>query len=276
MLRFPPRRILAAVDASPVSLRAWQAAKEIAERFGAALDSVYCDQPAPAEVAAFSGAPVDDAAARAAAVKLLRRRLGAAARLRVVRGDPAGTLLRLARDRRYDLVVLGTHRRRGAARLVFGSVAEAVARDCPCPVLVVPAKLRPIRWVLAPVHDAPYAKRSLLAAGLVARAYKARLAVLTVVTDPIFGTNPRRLLKRMIESLPEAVRRDARPEGEVREFDPVRDILRAEKGRDLVVLAAHRKSLLGDMVLGTTVERVLRHSRVPVLAVPTAPARRSR
>lgn len=45
------------------------------------------------------------------------------------------------------------------------------------------------------------------------------------------------------------------------------EILRAERSRDMVVLVAHRKSLLGDMVLGTTIERVLRHSRLPVLAL---------
>jgi nucleotide-binding universal stress UspA family protein len=269
MLRFPPRRVLAAVDSSAVSLEAWKAAREIAGRFGASLEALYCDEPEAADVAAFAGVPAADARARAAAIAGLRRRLGPEARLHVVRGDPARSILRLARERRCDLVVMGTHRRRGAARLVFGSVAAAVARDCPCPVLVLPAKMRPIRRVLAPVHEEPYAKRGLLAAGLIARAYKARLSVLTVVTDPIFGANPERLIRKLIAGLPEEVRRDARPEGEVRRTDPVSDILRAERGRDLVVLAAHRKSLLGDLVLGTTVERVLRGSRVPVLAVPT-------
>ena len=62
--------------------------------------------------------------------------------------------------------------------------------------------------------------------------------------------------------------RDVKPEFEVRVGYPVKEILRAERGRDLVVLVAHRKSLLGNLVLGETVERVLRHSRVPVLAIP--------
>lgn len=267
MLRFPPRRVLAAVDASKVSLRAWDAARGIAERFGAALEAVYCEAPPPAELAAYVPAESSDRSAEV--VARLRARLGDGARLRAVRGDPARTLLRLARERRCDLLVLGTHRRRGAARLAFGSVAEAVARDCVCPVLVVPAAMRPVRTVLAPVNDQDYARRALTAAGLVARAYKARLAVMTVVTDPVFGPNPKDLLRSRIAELPAEVRRDARPEGEIREFDPVREILRAARGRDLVVLAAHRKSLLGDWVLGTTVERVLRHSRAPVLAIPT-------
>ena len=37
------------------------------------------------------------------------------------------------------LVVMGTHGRRGISRLLWGSTAEQVVRDCPCPVLVVKA-----------------------------------------------------------------------------------------------------------------------------------------
>jgi nucleotide-binding universal stress UspA family protein len=37
------------------------------------------------------------------------------------------------------LVVMGSHGRRGLSRLLWGSKAEEVVRDCPCPVLVVKA-----------------------------------------------------------------------------------------------------------------------------------------
>ena len=37
------------------------------------------------------------------------------------------------------LVVMGSHGRRGISRLLWGSKAEEVVRDCPCPVLVVKA-----------------------------------------------------------------------------------------------------------------------------------------
>jgi nucleotide-binding universal stress UspA family protein len=40
------------------------------------------------------------------------------------------------------LVVMGTHARRGISRLLWGSAAEEVVRDCPCPVLVVKAPSR--------------------------------------------------------------------------------------------------------------------------------------
>ena len=265
-MRFPPRRILAAVDLTPASAPAWRAAKELAARFGATLDAVYCQPPLGPEVDVYS--PAASAAARAEVLARLRRRLGPGARAHVARGEAAAAVKRLVRDRGYDLVVMGTHRRRGLSRVLQGSVAGAVARDCRCPVLVVP-RYRSLRRVLAPVNDADYARRGLLAAGLVARAFKARLSVQHVVTDPIFGPNPVKLLSRRIAELPAGVRRDVRPTSKVTYEAPVADILRATKGHDLVVLAAHRKSLLGDWVLGTTVERVLRHSPIPVLSVPS-------
>jgi hypothetical protein len=52
-------------------------------------------------------------------------------------GDPAEEVLRAADDVGCDLIVLGSHGRSGLGRLLCGSVAEAVMRRAPCPVLVV-------------------------------------------------------------------------------------------------------------------------------------------
>ena len=49
----------------------------------------------------------------------------------------AESISQLAADLEADLVVVGTHGRRGVARLLLGSVAEATVRLAPCPVLVV-------------------------------------------------------------------------------------------------------------------------------------------
>jgi nucleotide-binding universal stress UspA family protein len=52
-------------------------------------------------------------------------------------GPAADTIVRDARRQRADLIVLGTHGRRGLRRLVLGSDAEAVVRTSPVPVLLV-------------------------------------------------------------------------------------------------------------------------------------------
>lgn len=51
--------------------------------------------------------------------------------------DPAEEILGYAREQNIDLIVLGTHGRRGVAHLLAGSVAERVVRGAPCPVLIV-------------------------------------------------------------------------------------------------------------------------------------------
>jgi universal stress protein A len=52
-------------------------------------------------------------------------------------GDPAEAILQTADAESVDLIVLGTHGRRGLTRLLMGSVAEAVVRRANCPVLTV-------------------------------------------------------------------------------------------------------------------------------------------
>ena len=50
---------------------------------------------------------------------------------------PAQAIVEYATRERIDLIILGTHGRRGLAHLVMGSVAEKVVRTAPCPVLTV-------------------------------------------------------------------------------------------------------------------------------------------
>jgi nucleotide-binding universal stress UspA family protein len=52
-------------------------------------------------------------------------------------GDAAEAILKTAQQRNCDLIVLGTHGRSGLRRLLVGSVAEAILRRAPCPVLTV-------------------------------------------------------------------------------------------------------------------------------------------
>jgi nucleotide-binding universal stress UspA family protein len=46
----------------------------------------------------------------------------------------------MATEWHADLIVMGTHGRRGFRRLVLGSVAERVLRSASCPVLMIPAQ----------------------------------------------------------------------------------------------------------------------------------------
>lgn len=56
---------------------------------------------------------------------------------RLVSGEPAHAIVRLAKERDVDMIVIGTHGRTGLTRLLMGSVAEWVVRHAPCPVVTV-------------------------------------------------------------------------------------------------------------------------------------------
>src|SRR5215510_9500594 len=57
----------------------------------------------------------------------------------VITGEPAAELINWAVAKQVQLMIIGTHGRRGATRFLMGSVAERVLREAPCAVLVVPA-----------------------------------------------------------------------------------------------------------------------------------------
>ncbi len=52
-------------------------------------------------------------------------------------GNPSDEIVRFADEQGVDLIVLGTHGRTGAVRLLMGSIAEAVVRKAACPVLTI-------------------------------------------------------------------------------------------------------------------------------------------
>ena len=142
------RRILMATDFSPASDAAFDEAARLARDSGAEL-SIFHAYEAPVEAMVCQW-PVTDyleacAAERAAAEDrmhelCLRPELsGLRTRPVVTKGYPATEIVEAAIRERADLIVMGTHGRRGAARLILGSVAAKVIALAPCPVLTIRA-----------------------------------------------------------------------------------------------------------------------------------------
>jgi nucleotide-binding universal stress UspA family protein len=140
------QRILCPVDFSETSEKAMQDAAELARTLSARLTLLHVYQlpgytlpegPAFArpEVLARHAVEVNEELSK------LKERIAREARIAVdaaaVLGDPAPEILRFARDRRQDLIVMGTHGRTGLPHALIGSVAERVIRKAPCPVLTV-------------------------------------------------------------------------------------------------------------------------------------------
>jgi nucleotide-binding universal stress UspA family protein len=133
-------RVLCPVDFSPASLSAIPIAVQEAQLRDATLDLLHVWQPG-LEYAG-EGPPIPfaselprgeiEADLSSLEVDLPRDRV----QLHVTSGNPSQDIVELASQLHSDLVVMGTHARRGLRRWIIGSVCEPVLRHCPCPVLV--------------------------------------------------------------------------------------------------------------------------------------------
>jgi nucleotide-binding universal stress UspA family protein len=66
----------------------------------------------------------------------------------IEQGDLADVIPEMIREHGIDLVVLGTHGRRGVGKLVMGSGAEKIYRSASCPVLTIGPKANASDWKL--------------------------------------------------------------------------------------------------------------------------------
>jgi nucleotide-binding universal stress UspA family protein/CBS domain-containing protein len=139
-----PRKILCAVDFSAGSKEAAHAALDVARLSKAAVTLFHSfDLPAQPLDAGDTGAAMLAPLEREtdAMLTVLRAELdrpdGPPLQVAHGLGSAAETIVRHARDHAFDLIVVGTHGRTGLRRVFLGSVAEAVLRHAPCPVLVV-------------------------------------------------------------------------------------------------------------------------------------------
>ena len=153
----PFRRILVTTDFSETSLDALPVAVEIASHFNAELLLVHVlpvDTPTPWDIPPYADfglaslplpeyeAQVRQEVERRLAMVAATHAQGVTLRGLVGRGDAAVEIDRMATAEKVDLIVLATHGWTGWRHLVFGSVAEKVLREAPCPVLSVRSSAR--------------------------------------------------------------------------------------------------------------------------------------
>jgi len=136
-------KILCPIDFDPNSIVALDTAAEIARDSGGTLEVLHVVpidiQPgeAPIYVDVYS---VQEQESKAKMKELARTHLaGVNYELRTAVAQPAVAILHAQRTLNSDIIVMGTHGRRGFAYLILGSVAERVVREAECPVLTVRA-----------------------------------------------------------------------------------------------------------------------------------------
>jgi nucleotide-binding universal stress UspA family protein len=137
----PIETVLHPTDFSPRSEHALDVACALARDYGATLVLVHVLQ---SHAAAFGEFGTPDPVVSVATLKgrlrqLAPHTLAGRVKCHVREGHAATEILRLAKETRCDIIVMGTHGRTGLGRLVMGSVAEQVVRMAPCAVLTVKA-----------------------------------------------------------------------------------------------------------------------------------------
>jgi len=133
------KHILVPTDFGEASEAALTYGRALAASFGADLTLLHVT-----ENLFFRPMVTDPVTLRAGMIKRLRDRL-TPADLKVLHAraileisdDPADEIVTYAKSANIDLIVMGTHGRRGAAHLLMGSVAERVVRTASCPVFTV-------------------------------------------------------------------------------------------------------------------------------------------
>jgi len=139
------KKILFPVDLSEVSPKIAPYVKEVASKFGAEVHlvfvarvlqyftSIYVPHPS---VSNFESEIIKGAEKKLE--EFVREHLqGFSPKAKIILGDAAEEILKYVRSEGIDLVIMGTHGRKGLEKIVFGSVAERVVQKSPVPVLTI-------------------------------------------------------------------------------------------------------------------------------------------
>jgi nucleotide-binding universal stress UspA family protein len=187
----------------------------------------------------------------------------------VVEAMPVDAILLESERLRPGMIVIGTHGRSGINRLMMGSVTERLIRLSRVPVLAVRGDLPPpgpvpIREMLCPVNDTPFARKALHYAVRMAACFGATLTVLHV-EEP----SGEHAIADLDAWIPATLRGACSLRAVRRQGEAAREVIAAAsvQGSDMLVLGAHHQRFFDTSTLGATTIRILRHTPCPVLAV---------
>ena len=193
----------------------------------------------------------------------------------VVQDAPARAIVHTAREMKADLVIMGTHGRRGWRRALLGSVTETLLHEIDRPVITVTPGIltvdatADIKHIVCPVNFTYIARESLQHASALAEAFGAELIVVYVAegieppqlpeVEAAFGLWVAPAVRGLV-SYRLAVVRDGNPAEGV--IGVAQDV-----DADLIVIGAQHKFFSDATVIGTTTQRITRFARCPVMTV---------
>jgi nucleotide-binding universal stress UspA family protein len=287
-------RILCPSDFSDFSERAFDYGLSLARHYNAELFLLHVVRPViigypeyaiPDSVNEFYGELREHAEEQLREFAKAHAAGGVQAKVAVEEGVVTEWIIGFARENSIDMVVMGTHGRRGVQRLTLGSVTERVLRKAGCPVLAV---RRPAHDFVAPGSEedpvhlrkilfcsdfSECSKRALNYALSLAAEYKSELSLLHVLEHlPSPQERDRendRVLRRLEENVPEEAQGCCKIKPVVRAGKPYEEIVKlAEQDQtDLVIVGVRGRNVLDLAVFGSTTHRVLQLGPSPVLAI---------
>jgi nucleotide-binding universal stress UspA family protein len=295
------KNILFATDFSACSLAAQPYLRSIAEHYGSTVHVVHVLPPEPMIELSLDLPPeldTDQEAAQAALKTLLSGEpFGKiACTSSVVRGPLWDVLATFIEEKNIDLVVVGTHGRRGLKKLVMGSVAERVFRHARCPVLTVGPQTESeggartgIATILFATDFSAGSQHALPYAVSLARANGAHLILLhsvsvslevasvDITVGPSIAEIPEELIaealtsarKQTAELVSAGNMQDLKPQVIVEAGLSAETILSVakEKRADLIVMGAHRAPGGASHLPWATASAVVCGAHCPVLTV---------
>jgi nucleotide-binding universal stress UspA family protein len=299
MVRSPS--VLCPVDFSENSRGAVRYAAAIASHLDARLTLLAVNDPLLAEATQLAASPghlVEDTVREVDTFchQTLDGKLAGVGdvRLEVAAGKPAAEILRIARERGADLIVMGSHGSTGFRKLFFGSTTERVLRETTVPVLVTPAEdagptraedaRSAVRRILAPVDLTAATAHEVAVAQKVAEHLGLPLLLLHVIEPvrsmvaahprlPKIDAERRDRAERQLEEFIAGVPPRLKPEALIAYGEPAEEIAKVatERGAGLIVMGLHSSPLLGPR-MGSVTYRVLCLAHRLVLAIPPQPS----
>jgi len=252
------QNILIGTDFSPWSEAALRCAAALAKRFQARLfvvhaiaDSMYANVP-PELLAEAKTRTIADA--RRKLEEISSRFSGLQTQIILEQGPPSEVLLRLAEAKSIELLVVGTQGHASIKRFLLGSVAEKLARQSRCPVLVTPESSLPVeeftlKTILCPTNFSERSIGALKYAWAFATTFSAHIILMHVVQDQILSradrisqtTKAEGPMSRLSSSL-SAGDRSREAELAVEFGAPAETIIKVagERNADLIVLSIQR------------------------------------
>ena len=207
---------------------------------------------------------------------------------RVAFGDPAEGIVADAVD--VDMIVMCTQGAGGGGRLLYGSVADRVARHAPAPTLLLrggshPVTTESVRRLVVPLDGSPAAERALALTTLLARTLGVSVHLVTAddsttsAAMPDTGDRPRGSSEATPETTTDAARayleQVAAPlratsipiSTEVREGPAALEVMATLQHGDLLILTTHGRGAARRWQIGNVAEKLLRQATAPVALV---------